>query len=376
MTRRRLPKYITADPGPDGVERFYLRRPGQKKVRISGVPWTPSFMSQYSAALGGPNVVALLSQPLRPKATGTFNWLCRLYYESSEFRQLDPNGTQRPRKRLFDRIAREPTKPNSKLLFGDVPISAWNRKACRALRDRFVDVPSSANDMLKALRVLFGWAVEAEHMDSNPARDVKLLRPAGGGEGYHSWTIEEVEKYEQAHAIKTQARLALGLLLYSSQRQSDVIRFGAKYIKLRTHVDEETGETFERKWIVFTQHKNRNRKPVHLEIPLRPELEELIDATPGAWERETFLTQTRGKPHTRMSFTKDFADYCIAAGVPGRSHGLRKAAATRLADNGATDKEIMAITGHSTLQEVSRYTKAANQKRLAAQATAKMAGKK
>jgi integrase len=48
---------------------------------------------------------------------------------------------------------------------------------------------------------------------------------------------------------------------------------------------------------------------------------------------------------------------------------LRKAAATRLADNSATEKEIMSITGHTTMKEVERYTKAANQKKLAAAAT-------
>jgi hypothetical protein len=43
----------------------------------------------------------------------------------------------------------------------------------------------------------------------------------------------------------------------------------------------------------------------------------------------------------------------------------RKAAASRLADRGATEHQIMSITGHTTSKEVTRYTKAANQKRLA-----------
>ncbi|MBA3826475.1 MAG: FAD-binding protein, partial [Ktedonobacterales bacterium] len=48
----------------------------------------------------------------------------------------------------------------------------------------------------------------------------------------------------------------------------------------------------------------------------------------------------------------------IGAGVAGLT------AARRLAEAGATDKEIMAVTGHTTLQEVTRYTKAASQERL------------
>jgi len=47
------------------------------------------------------------------------------------------------------------------------------------------------------------------------------------------------------------------------------------------------------------------------------------------------------------------------------AHGLRKAAAARLAEAGATELEIRAVTGHQTSHEVNRYTKAANQKRMA-----------
>jgi integrase len=46
-------------------------------------------------------------------------------------------------------------------------------------------------------------------------------------------------------------------------------------------------------------------------------------------------------------------------------HGLRKAALTRLADAGCTTHEFAAISGHKTLSEVERYTKGADQARLA-----------
>ncbi len=58
------------------------------------------------------------------------------------------------------------------------------------------------------------------------------------------------------------------------------------------------------------------------------------------------------------------------AGLPARckAHGLRKAAARRLAEAGCSASEIAAITGHKTLAEVERYTRAADQERLARQA--------
>jgi integrase len=64
---------------------------------------------------------------------------------------------------------------------------------------------------------------------------------------------------------------------------------------------------------------------------------------------------------------------CDDAGLPKSlsAHGLRKADATRLAEHGCTDHEIMAWGGWSSLKEVQRYTKAANRKRLAMQAAGK-----
>lgn len=72
---------------------------------------------------------------------------------------------------------------------------------------------------------------------------------------------------------------------------------------------------------------------------------------------------------TMEGFRKCFRKRCNEAGLPHcASHGLRKAAAARLADLGASEFEIMAITGHQTSKEVMRYTKAARQKVLAARA--------
>ena len=67
-------------------------------------------------------------------------------------------------------------------------------------------------------------------------------------------------------------------------------------------------------------------------------------------------------------------DAIRAAGLPAHcvSHGLRKAAARRLAEAGCSEKQIAAVTGHRTLKEVARYTRAADQELLAAQAVDKL----
>src|ERR1035437_944562 len=154
------------------------------------------------------------------------------------------------------------------------------------------------------------------------------------------------------------ALAAMGLLLFSAQRASDVMLLGPASIK--------DG------WFVFTQQKNRKRKPVDMEIPVRPELLELIAATSTG--ETTFLVNSLGRPFTRRGFTHWFGKACKAAGVPGRSHGLRKAAASRLAELGASEKEIMSITGHTASKEIKRYTEAADKRKLATAATARHVG--
>jgi site-specific recombinase XerD len=62
-----------------------------------------------------------------------------------------------------------------------------------------------------------------------------------------------------------------------------------------------------------------------------------------------------------------FREMCNQAGLPkGTSaHGLRKAACRRLAEAGCSANVIAAISGHKSLQEIQRYTMAADQMRMA-----------
>jgi integrase len=93
----------------------------------------------------------------------------------------------------------------------------------------------------------------------------------------------------------------------------------------------------------------------------------VLTATPRT--NLTFLTTEFGKSFTAAGFGNWFRDRCNEAGLPQCSaHGLRKCAATRLADAGCSLHQVMAMTGHKSMSEVARYTKAADQKRLAREA--------
>src|SRR5262249_8965815 len=130
-------------------------------------------------------------------------------------------------------------------------------------------------------------------------------------------------------------------------RRGDVIRMGRQHIRdgVLTITQQKTG--------------------VPVVVPVHPELRAAIDASAGT--NLTFLVTERGRPFPGHSFTAWFRKHCDDAGLPKRCvvHGLRKAAARRLAEAGCTVHEIAAITGHTTLKEVERYTKAFDRERLA-----------
>jgi integrase len=81
----------------------------------------------------------------------------------------------------------------------------------------------------------------------------------------------------------------------------------------------------------------------------------------------TFLTTLRGKPFEGHVFTQWLIKACERAGLSRdyTFHGLRKAACRRLAEAGCTVHEIASISGHVSLKEIERYTKAAHQQRFA-----------
>jgi integrase len=103
-------------------------------------------------------------------------------------------------------------------------------------------------------------------------------------------------------------------------------------------------------------------------IPVLPELQAIINATPTG--HLTLLVTKTGKSYGANDFSEQFRKWCDDAGLPPECsfHGLRKAALTRLADAGKTVHQIAAVSGHKTLKEIERYTKAADQRRLAREA--------
>jgi len=108
-----------------------------------------------------------------------------------------------------------------------------------------------------------------------------------------------------------------------------------------------------------------------LAIPIHPNLQAIIDATPSG--HLTFIVSDWGKPFaSAQSLSFRVRTWVREAGLKGCPlHGLRKASCRRLAEAGCTVHQIAAISGHKSILEVQRYTSAVDQTKLAEEAMAK-----
>ena len=336
-------RYVYFIPDRLGNARMYFwRGKGHPRIRLRERSGSPEFIRRYEELLRGDPTDNCYHPPQRR----TWRWLCTLYFASPDFYRLQPS-TQSLRRHLLDSTCAEPVSPTSNETFADFPIDRLASKAIRVLRDRKRHVPQTANNRLKAVRCVFAWALQAEHLSSNPARDVPLFRIQS--DGHHSWTFEEILQFESRHEVGSRARLALDLLVYTGCRRSDVVRLGPEHVK--------------DSWFRFDQLKTK----VTVELPVLAALQATLDASQLG--QSTFLATDSGKPYSAASFGNWFRARCNEAGLANCSaHGLRKASAARAAENGATASQLMAIFGWLNLSEAERYTKAAQLRTLAGSA--------
>jgi integrase len=333
----KLPKFTQAWVDKrDGRAYYYLRRRGFPRVRLPGLPWSPSFMAAYESALAGPRT-AIGASRIKP---GSVAAVVAEYLDSQQFFGSKSAGTQRMRRGILERF---------RAAYGDRPFALLPPEWIEALLD--AKPPHAARSWLVTLRSLCRFALKRSYLRADPTRDIKLR--AIKGDGFHTWTEDEIAQFEAHHPIGSKPRLALALLLYTGQRRSDVVKMGRQHIRdgVLMVKQQKTGVT--------------------LAIPVHSRLQAVLDATPS--EHLTFLVTATGKPYGGNAFSEQFRKWCDAAGLPTRCkpHGLRKAACRRLAEAGCSANEIMAISGHATMKELVRYTAAADQARLARNAMTK-----
>ena len=305
-------------------------------------------MAEYEKAMSGART-AIGAGRVKP---GSVAAVVAEYKDSREFFGSKSAGTQRMRRGILERF---------RAAYGERPFARLPPEWIEALLDS--KPPHAARSWRATLRSLCQFGVKRRYLRTDPTANIKLR--AVKSDGFHCWTEDEIAQFEAHHPIGTKPRLALALLLYTMQRRSDAIRMGRQH--LSDCLDERLRAQGVRHMLSIRQQKTG--KP--LVLPVRPNLQAVIDATPS--EHLTFLTTATGGPYGGNYFSESFREWCDAAGLPERCkvHGLRKAGLRRGAEDGWSANELAAWSGHASLREVERYTRAADQARLARNALAK-----
>lgn len=339
---RKLPPHVDRFRDRHGTLRLYFRRGKGPRVALPGEVGSAEFDAAYAAALVG-EVVERRAKVEAVKE-GTFEALIRSYLGSADFRGLRETTKAGYRSRL----------EAIRLAHGHRTVKGMTREGIvMKVLAPYADRPGAALDTLKKVRILIQHAMLLNWIQHDPSVGIK--RPKNGE--IRSWTDEELAQFEAKWQVGTKQRLAFALMLYTGQRRSDVHRM--------TWADVKDGT------IRLTQQKTRAK----LVVPLHSALQAILASAPR--EHVAILVTEYGKAFTVDGFSGFMRDAISAAGLPleAQPHGLRKAAGRRLAEAGATTRQIMAVLGHKTLSEAERYTKVAEQAALAAGAIVMLEGR-
>ena len=334
---RPRPPHLVRQITRHGTPVWYVRLGHGPRIRLRAEFGTPDFEAEYQAALTG----APRTQKAGP-SNGSLAWLIDRYRETSAWGALS-NATRRQRENIFLHVIAGA---------GHQPFTRITAATIEAGRDRRADTPAQARNFLDAMRGLFRWAFKAKHVKADPTFGVENP-PRKKSDGFIAWTEEHVEAYERKWPIGTRQRVWLDVLLYTGLRRGDAVRFG------RQHVRDGVGQ-------IKTE---KSGFTITVTLPILPVLAETLKAGPCG--DLSYIAGESGKPLTKESFGNLFKDACKAAGVPGSAHGVRKIAATRAANHGATVAQLEAIFGW-TGNMASLYTRSADRKRLAIEAMHKL----
>jgi len=321
----------------------FLRRPGHPRVRLPGLIGSIEFLEGYKAAMNGgdPVVVAAIAREKQQ----TIEAAVKRYIEEALPKRVPSVSTRRRQTSTLNTFVK---------LFGETAVAAIDTAF---IKRQIADAPTVGvgRTWLITVREFLKWAVEEKLTDADVTAGIVIKLPKS--KGHATWTEPQIAQFEKRWPLGTPERLLFALLLHTGQRCSDVIKLGPHSI---------VNGAFP-----ITQQKTG----AEVVIPVLPELAAAIEACEVVGLR-TFLATKTGKPLNQRDLNKWFRQACDEAGLPDTCvpHGLRKALCRRLAQARASTKLIAAVSGHTTLKEIERYTKAMDNEQGARDAFALLTG--
>jgi integrase len=342
MPRPHLP-FVQRQITRHGRKVWYFRRNrSEPRIRLPDLYGSDEFTAAYRACLAGQPMVV---RNQRPAPKTKFKGLIDLYLKSSEWQAYKPM-TRKTRGHIYEKWA----------ALGYDTEDITRSVIIEALEAR-KETREQANSILTALKNLFAWAVSADHVDRNPCEGIKGLKPKKAvvdeEDGHKTWSEEELAQFERAYPLGSSERLVYSILLYTGLRIGDAARLGRQHIQKDGTIqlrNEKTGA------VVY--------------LPILTPLRQALAAGPkGRPEQLAFITLRRATNVGKEHLGAWFSEAAERAGlVDCTAHGIRKAAARRLAEAGATVNQLMAIFGWTRPDMAIKYTREADKKLMAAEA--------
>lgn len=328
----------------DYIKRYRYGEGWRTEFRRKGYPSKvlpdiddPGFMEAYLAAKHAPK---LFEAPKTFVIPGTMIDVVQRALASARYAALKDGWSRTKYKERWTKIARE---------YGQLPVAELTTAHIDAWMVRVKDAVSrgAANQLRFDLMALMQAALLHKMIAIDPTVGTKRMKHRK--QHYHTWTEAQIDQFEAKWPIGTPERLSFEMLLCTGQRSIDVrlarweqIDWDANLIEV---VQEKTGETV---W-----------------VPLLPSLCEALDAAPRQSPMIIArITKETGEALTSSGFAARVQGARKAADLPDKCvpHGLRRAAARRLAEASCTQWEIMTITGHTDPRMVEEYIRDAAKK--------------
>ncbi|MCA3277630.1 MAG: tyrosine-type recombinase/integrase [Roseomonas sp.] len=216
------------------------------------------------------------------------------------------------------------------------------REHVRAALGKLADTPRKASAYAQTISLLWNYAQKELDwpLGENPAKGLAKFTPEKPFEPWPEWMVKALDSAPER--VRTAARLILG----TGQRP------GAAITMRR--------DAFDGEWMTVRDEKGDKDMVVYCPASLR----QYVDSLPvaGAHVLPKNLTEPQGYWAIEAAFSK-WRDTLGEKAKRYSLHGLRKLAIVQLAEAGASDAEIQAVTGQSAAV-VAYYRSQANKRQL------------
>jgi integrase len=249
------------------------------------------------------------------------------------------------------------------------PLSMFDVQKIRAIRDGIVtgargpnSMRGTANNLLATLSAAFTWGCRYAGLAGNPCRDVERFRAS---KGHVAWSDEQITAY--LAVLPPGFARAVRLGLRTSMRGGDLRTLTWGDYDVATGIITKLPEKTERHGAAPMQWLMPPRMRAQMEAWRAEDEAEL--ARRGLVqdiERTAICHAQMMSFYEPQTFRNTLRQVARRNNLPRVTlHGIRATVATRLIEAGASEQEVMAMTGHANSKTLQFYLRSVRQKKLA-----------